>query len=194
VVGLIRGRVPVEMGNIVPDFLVGKANAVLFIGLRYHRLHPEYLGGRVKQLRDSHKYRLITILCNVDLDDPAGPLEGITTIAYHNQCSMLCAWGNEECAKYLVTLKSYENKPADLLQGRFETDHAVRLTEVLTTIPTVNKTDANTLMGQFGSLKDIMAADGKDLSQCPGIGDKKQRQLMKALHEPFFSADNGKDE
>jgi polyferredoxin len=34
----------------------------------------------------------------------------------------------EECGRYLETIKMYENKPADLIQGQMDTDYSSRVT------------------------------------------------------------------
>ncbi|CAI5501987.1 unnamed protein product, partial [Closterium sp. Naga37s-1] len=78
-----------------------------------------------------------------------------------------------ECARYLETLKSYENKPANGIQERVDSDYISRLTSALTSIRHVNKTDALTLGTNFGTLANIMGASMDDLSRCPGIGEKK---------------------
>ncbi|KDO59544.1 hypothetical protein CISIN_1g0458231mg, partial [Citrus sinensis] len=80
--------------------------------------------------------------------------------------SCLESWSNfsqEECGRYLETIKVYENKPADLTQGQMDTDYLSRLTHALTSVRSVNKTDVVNLGSTFG----------EDLSHCPGIGERK---------------------
>ena len=64
----------------------------------------------------------------------------------------------QECARYLETLRAYEQRPADAIQGRTEADYLSRLTAVLTTVRGVNKTDVLTLGNKFGTAADIFAA------------------------------------
>ncbi|KAL9450558.1 hypothetical protein AB3S75_012311 [Citrus x aurantiifolia] len=64
----------------------------------------------------------------------------------------------EECGRYLETIKVYENKPADLTQGQMDTDYLSRLTHALTSVRSVNKTDVVNLGSTFGSLSHIMDA------------------------------------
>ncbi|KAL9450552.1 hypothetical protein AB3S75_012306 [Citrus x aurantiifolia] len=56
----------------------------------------------------------------------------------------------EECGCYLETIKVYENKPADLIQGQLDTDYLSQLTHALTSVWSVNKTDVITLESTFG--------------------------------------------
>mmetsp|Transcript_73203 Transcript_73203/g.169821 ORF Transcript_73203/g.169821 Transcript_73203/m.169821 type:complete len:81 (-) Transcript_73203:57-299(-) len=67
-----------------------------------------------------------------------------------------------------------------------EGDHRARLTEVLTTVKSVNRTDAASLMGRFGSLAKIAQAPEEELLKCPGLGDTKVKRLHHVFHTPFF--------
>lgn len=91
----------------------------------------------------------------------------------------------EECGRYLETVKVYENKPADLIQGQMDGDYLSRLNHALTAIRHVNKTDVVTLGSTFGSLSHVMDASMEDLARCPGIGERKVKRLYDAFHEPF---------
>ena len=66
-----------------------------------------------------------------------------------------------------------------------------RLSEVLTAVRSVNKSDVATLLGTFGSLNGIANASMEEMALCPGIGEKKVERLYDALHEPFSHAKRG---
>lgn len=57
---------------------------------------------------------------------------------------------NLEAARYLETLKVYENKPADSIIGKVEQDYESRLTDCMTSIRTVNKRDVKNLGTTYG--------------------------------------------
>lgn len=57
----------------------------------------------------------------------------------------------------------------------------------LTSIRPVNKTDAMTLLQNFGSLENIINASEDRLSQIIGLGPRKAHKLYKTLHEPFLN-------
>ncbi|KAG6590378.1 DNA excision repair protein ERCC-1, partial [Cucurbita argyrosperma subsp. sororia] len=169
--------------DVVPDYLLGNSSCALYLSLRYHLLHPDYLYYRIRELQKNFKLRVV--LCHVDVEDVVKPLLEVTKTALLHDCTLLCAWSLEECGRYLETIKVYENKPADLIQGQMDTDYLSRLTHVLTSVRHVNKTDVVTLGTTFGSLSHVMDASMEDLARCPGIGERKVRRLYDTYHEPF---------
>ncbi|XP_030961223.1 DNA excision repair protein ERCC-1 isoform X3 [Quercus lobata] len=162
--------------DIVCDYLLGQSSCALYLSLRYHLLHPDYLYYRIRELQKNFKLRIV--LCHVDVEDVAKPLLEVTKTALLHDCTLLCAWSLEECGRYLETIKVYENKPADIIQGQMDTDYLSRLTHALTTVRHVNKTDVVTLGTTFGSLSHIMDASMEDLARCPGIGERKESTLF----------------
>lgn len=62
----------------------------------------------------------------------------------------------QECARYLETMKSYETKSADAIQGRTEEDYLSRLNAAMTTVRGVNRTDVLTMGRAFGSVAGTM--------------------------------------
>lgn len=170
-------------GDIVPDYLLGQSTCALYISLRYHLLHPDYLYFRIRELQKG--FRLRVVLCHVDLEDVIKPLHEVIKTSLLHDCSLLCAWSLEECARYLETLKTYEHKPADNIQERTDNDYISRMTSALTTVRHVNKTDVLTLGSTFETLTGIFSASMEDLARCPGIGERKVKRLYDAFHEPF---------
>lgn len=169
--------------DVVCDYLLGQSSCALYLSLRYHLLHPDYLYYRIRELQKNCKLRVV--LCHVDVEDVVKPLLEVTKTALLHDCTLLCAWSLEECGRYLETIKMYENKPADLIQGQMDTDYSSRLHHALTTVRRVNKTDVVTLGSTFGSLSNIMDASMEDLARCPGIGERKVKRLYDTFHEPF---------
>lgn len=51
----------------------------------------------------------------------------------------------QECARYLETFKQYEHRPPDSIHERVEGDYMSKLTNALTAVRGVNKTDVVTL-------------------------------------------------
>ncbi|XP_010464040.1 PREDICTED: DNA excision repair protein ERCC-1 [Camelina sativa] len=172
--------------DIIPDYVLGQSSCALYLSLRYHLLHPDYLYFRIRELQKNFKLRVV--LCHVDVEDTVKPLLEVTKTALLHDCTLLCAWSMTECARYLETIKVYENKPADLIQGQMDTDYLSRLNHSLTSIRHVNKSDVVTLGSTFGSLAHIMDASMEDLARCPGIGERKVKRLYDTFHEPFKRA------
>eukprot|EP00927_Polykrikos_kofoidii_P064284 TRINITY_DN59405_c0_g1_i1.p1 TRINITY_DN59405_c0_g1~~TRINITY_DN59405_c0_g1_i1.p1 ORF type:complete len:233 (-),score=36.15 TRINITY_DN59405_c0_g1_i1:60-758(-) len=182
----IRSTLVDFVEGLVPDFLAGPDTAVLFISLKFHRLHSEYLPRRIEALRGG-RYKSRVLLCRVDVEQPEEQLEQVTLLAYHSDLSLVLAWTDAEASQYLETFHRYQSKGAEALSGKLvEGDHRARLTEVLTTIKGVNRSDVSALATRFNSLAGIAAASEEELHRCPGIGEKKIRQLRQAFHAPFF--------
>nr|XP_007144752.1 hypothetical protein PHAVU_007G181700g [Phaseolus vulgaris]ESW16746.1 hypothetical protein PHAVU_007G181700g [Phaseolus vulgaris] len=110
--------------DIVCDYMLGQSSCALYLSLRYHLLHPDYLYYRIRELQKNFKLRVV--LCHVDVEDVIKPLLEVTKTALLHDCTLLCAWSLEECGRYLETIKVYENKPADIIQGQMDSDYLSR--------------------------------------------------------------------
>ncbi|CAN8178151.1 unnamed protein product [Coccothraustes coccothraustes] len=176
-------NVPWEFGDVSADFVLGTSSCALFLSLRYHHLHPEYIHERLRALGRS--FGLQVLLLQVDVRDPHQSLKDLAKVCLLTDCTLLLAWSAEEAGRYLETFKSYEQKPPDLLKERVEQDFLSRVTDCLTSVKSVNRTDALSLLGTFGSLAAVAGASREDLSLCPGVGPQKAKRLFDVLHEPF---------
>ncbi|KAF9215092.1 ssDNA endonuclease and repair protein rad10 [Podila verticillata] len=176
-------NVPYEYGDIVPDYAVGFTSCILFLSIRYHRLHPEYIFSRIADLGKSYVLRVILIL--VDVDSHQQAIRELTRVGMVNDFTVICAWSNEEAARYIETFKAYENKAPDAIKERVENDYLSKLTDSLTQIQSINKTDVVTLSSTFGSFKNIMNASVDELGLLPGFGERKVKRLLEAFDQPF---------
>ncbi|XP_030330903.1 DNA excision repair protein ERCC-1 isoform X2 [Strigops habroptila] len=176
-------NVPWEYGDIVPDYVLGQSSCALFLSLRYHHLHPDYIHQRLRDLGRSFALRVL--LLQVDVD-PQRSLKDLAKICVLSDCTLLLAWSPEEAARYLETYKAFEQKPPDMLRERLDQGFLPRMTDCLTSIRAVNRTDALSLLSTFGSLAALVAATKEDLSLCPGVGPQKAKRLFDVLHEPFL--------
>ncbi|XP_012616883.1 DNA excision repair protein ERCC-1 isoform X2 [Microcebus murinus] len=177
-------NVPWEFGDVIPDYVLGQSTCALFLSLRYHNLHPDYIHERLQGL--GKNFALRVLLIQVDVKDPQQALKELAKMCILADCTLVLAWSPEEAGRYLETYKAYEQKPADLLLEKLEQDFVSRVTECLTTVKSVNKTDSQTLLATFGSLEQLIAASREDLALCPGLGPQKARRLFEVLHEPFL--------
>ncbi|KAM9631730.1 DNA excision repair protein ERCC-1 isoform 1-T1 [Trichechus inunguis] len=177
-------NVPWEFGDVLPDYMLGQSTCALFLSLRYHNLHPDYIHQRLQSL--GKNFALRVLLVQVDVKDPQQALKELAKMCILADCTLVLAWSPEEAGRYLETYKAYEQKPADLLMEKLEQDFISRVTDCLTTVKSVNKTDSQTLLAIFGSLEQLIAASREDLALCPGLGPQKARRLFDVLHEPFL--------
>ncbi|KAG0245894.1 restriction endonuclease type II-like protein [Mortierella sp. GBAus27b] len=176
-------NVPYEYGEIVPDFAVGVTSCILFLSIRYHRLHPEYIFTRIAALGKSYVLRVLLILVDADMHQHA--IRELTRIGMMHDLTVFCAWSNEEAARYIETFKAFENKAPDAIMERIDNDYLSKLTDSLTQVQSVNKTDVVTLVSTFGSLKNIMDASVDELGVLPGFGERKVKRLLEAFDQPF---------
>ncbi|KAJ1893875.1 hypothetical protein LPJ66_005510 [Kickxella alabastrina] len=170
--------------DIVPDYIVGRTSCVLYLSVKYHRLHPEYIGKRIEGLGKS--FRLRVLLVFVDTEDSKIPLREINRMALLADMTVLLAWSLDEAGRYIESLKAFENRQPDIIRERVDDNYMARLTNALTSVRSVNKTDVLTLATNFGSFDGVAKATADELTLCPGIGDLKAQRLFKALNEPFI--------
>ncbi|KXS18281.1 DNA repair protein rad10 [Gonapodya prolifera JEL478] len=175
------------------DYQVGASAGVLYLSLKYHRLHPEYVTGRVEGIKGKYGTRVLLVL--VDVEDPASHLPSLTSLCLFNALSLILATTLPEAARYLETFKAYEHKPPDALRGAAfgsgkqgrgaQEEWFERVKECVTSVKSVNARDAETLVEAFGSLKAIVAATPDELSLLPGIGQAKAKKLAEAFRQSF---------
>nr|XP_046261188.1 DNA excision repair protein ERCC-1 isoform X2 [Scatophagus argus] len=178
--------VPWEFGDVVPDYVLGQTTCALFLSLRYHNLNPNYIHDRLKLLGQTFTLRVL--LVQVDVKDPHHALRELARICIMADCTLILAWSPEEAGRYLETYKSYEKKPADVLKEQVEKNYLSKVTDCLTTVKSINKTDAITLLSTFSSVQGIMSASKEDLVLCPGLGPQKAKRLHDVLHKPFLKS------
>jgi len=169
--------------DLTPDFVLGSGTCALFLSVKYHLLHPNYILRRMKEI--GRNFRLRVVVCLVDVEDNVKPLLQLNKLCFSNQFTLMLSWSNLEAARYLETLKAYENKPTASIQERVEDDFLPQVTKVMKHIPSVNKTDVLTLLQGFQNIRGVCAADEQQLLLCPGIGEKKVKRIYQALHTPF---------
>lgn len=174
-----------EYSDIIPDFQVGETSCILYLSLKYHRLHPEYIFRRIEQL--GNRYLLRVLLIFVDVTDNQTFIRELTKLTMDNNITIIISWSVEESGRYIETFKSYENKPPDLIKEKIDNDYYSKLTDFLTQVKSVNKTDVLTLISNYGTVKRIVQATPTSLVSCSGFGDQKANRLAAAFREPFIS-------
>ncbi|XP_036039282.1 DNA excision repair protein ERCC-1 isoform X2 [Onychomys torridus] len=118
-------NVPWEFSEVTPDYVLGQSTCALFLSLRYHNLHPDYIHERLQSLGKSFALRVL--LVQVDVKDPQQALKELAKMCILADCTLILAWSAEEAGRYLETYKVYEQKPADLLMEKLEQNFLSRL-------------------------------------------------------------------
>lgn len=191
--------------SIVADYVVGKSSCVLFLSIRYHNLKPDYIHERIKVL--GKNYELRVLLVQVDIKESQNALKHLTRLCLLADFTLMLAWNAEECGKIIETYKMIENKPAEYLMDKTENDDyqkvsfyrkfsyliknsififSQQIINSLTSIKSVNTTDAMTLLSNFGNLENLVQASENKLNSIPGLGSKKAQKIIKVFNEPFL--------
>lgn len=175
--------VPWQVNDIIPDFVMTRTSCCLFLSVKYHSLHPDYIQERIKKLGQQYELRILLVL--VDTSNNEKILIDLAQIALLSEMTLLVSWSNEEAARYIESYKIFENKPPDTIMERISLPSLQSGIECLTSIKKINKTDASTLINRYGSLEQIIKADKPGLSLVPGMGTTKVNKLYSVFHEPF---------
>ncbi|KAJ7084484.1 restriction endonuclease type II-like protein [Mycena belliarum] len=172
-----------EFGDIVCDYQVGRTTGVLFLSLKYHRLHPEYIHTRIEKLGQSYNLRVLLIMS--DITEHRDPIRELTKMCLINNVTILVAFSVEEAGHYLSTFKQFEHKPPDMIKERVDNDYDSILRSTLTSISKVNKTDVETLRTSLGSFANISRATSDQLQNLPGFGQVKVKNIKNAFEKPI---------
>lgn len=174
-----------EFGDIAPDYHVGRTTCVLFLSLKYHRLHPEYIHTRIAKLGKSYNLRILLIMC--DVTEHQELIRELTKVCLINSLTIIVAWSNEEAGQYIATFKQFEHKPPDLIKERVDKDYDSIFRAALTSINKVNRTDVATLRTSLGTFADIAKASSDRLQNLPGFGQVKVKRVKEAFEKPFHT-------
>ena len=111
---------PWEYADIPADYVLGQTTCALFLSLKYHRLHPEYIYSRIRALQG--KYGLRIILTMVDIDNHEEPLKELSKTSLINNVTIILTWSAQEAGRYLELFKSYEHATPTAIQAHQSTN------------------------------------------------------------------------
>ena len=155
--------------------------------LKYHRLHPEYIYTRIRNLQG--RYNLRVLLTMVDITNHEDSLRELSKTSLVNSVTVMLCWSAAECARYLELYKSLEHSASGsgfaAIRAQQATTYAERLVEFITVPRSINKTDAVSLVSAFGSLRNAVNADPDQVAVIGGWGEKKVKSWCRAVQEPF---------
>lgn len=175
--------VPWEYADIPADYVLGATTCALFLSLKYHRLHPEYIYSRIKLL--AGKYNLRVLLIMVDIPNHEETLKELSKTSVVNNLTLILCWSAPEAAHYLELFKSSEHAQPTAIRTQQAQSYKESLVEFVTVPRSINKSDAASLISMFGSLQAAINAQPEQISAVPGWGDKKVRQWTSAVREDF---------
>ena len=176
-------NVPWEYGDIPADYVLGATTCALFLSLKYHRLHPEYVYARIKSL--GHKYNLRVLLTMVDIQNHEESLKELSKTSLVNNLTLILCWSAQEAGRYLELYKSYEHASPTSIRAHQATTYSEKLVEFVTVPRSVNKTDAFSLVSAFGSVRAAVNARPEEIGEITGWGEKKVQRWCGTVREPF---------
>ncbi|PYH97574.1 DNA repair protein rad10 [Aspergillus ellipticus CBS 707.79] len=174
---------PWEYADIPADYVIGSTTCALFLSLKYHRLHPEYIYSRVRLI--SGKYLLRIILIIVDIPNHEDSLKELSKTSVINNLTLILCWSAPEAAHYLELFKSSENSQPTAIRTQQAQTYKESLVEFVTTPRSINKSDTASLVSTFGSLQNAINAQPEQISAVPGWGEKKVKQWCSTVREGF---------
>lgn len=181
-------RCPWTFEDIEPDFIVGRSTCALYLSIRFHALHPNYIYERVNRLGD--KFKLQILLLVVDHVEHNSYLKELHKLSIASNLTLMLCWTVDDAALYLEKYKLCEDKPADSIMEKptnYEYEDALDqyMIDALAESKSINRTDAASLVALFDSFEKISTASPEELSLCPGVGLQKAQRLYDLIHRPM---------
>ena len=174
---------PWEYADTPADYVLGGTTCALFLSLKYHRLHPEYIYSRIRAL--GKMYHLRILLTMVDITNHEEALRELSKTSMINNLTLILCWSAQEAGRYLELFKSYEHASPASIRAHQAQSYSESLTDFITTPRSINKTDAASLISNYGTLKAAVNAPPEELALIPGWGEKKVKDWHHAVRENF---------
>jgi DNA excision repair protein ERCC-1 len=172
-----------EYSDIPADYGLGLTTCALFLSLKYHRLHPEYIYTRIRNLQGRYNLRIVLVM--VDIPNHEDPLRELCKTSLVNNVTIILCWSAAEAARYLELYKSYEHANFAGIKGQQATGYSEKLVEFVTVPRGINKADAISLVSAFGSIRNAVNADPEQVAVIGGWGEKKVKRWCSVVEEPF---------
>ncbi|MCJ1372260.1 ssDNA endonuclease and repair protein rad10 [Loxospora ochrophaea] len=174
---------PWEYSDIPADYVLGNTTCALFLSLKYHRLHPEYIYSRIRAL--AGKYNLRILLTMVDIENHEESLKELSKTSMVNNLTLILCWSAQEAGRYLELYKAYERASPQSIRAHQATSYSEKLVEFITVPRSINKTDAVGLVSTFGSVRAAVNARPEEIGTITGWGEKKVQRWCGTVRENF---------
>jgi DNA excision repair protein ERCC-1 len=178
---LESGAEVVFADSSVADYTIGKDLAVLFLTLKYHRQHPDYLGERLRDFRGSFPVRLLLFLVNDE--NPDRVISRLTSVAMANNMNLILAFTYEEAARWLLTLYNTQDAGVDDLRAMNES-HTETATEALHAIG-LSRREAEAMLRAFPTVAELLLAPRDALVKAAAVSEKKVDLLIEMITKPM---------
>lgn len=188
-------------------FLLYDSCCAIFLSLKYHVIHPNYIYDRINDLQNRYQLKLLLVMIDHVIYEKS--LKELTIVAIRTNFTLLPAWTYEEAAHHIENYRLNSDSTPDIIMGRMNgtnrtgqsssesgtlkkndpsSNNSLRqnLVETLTTIKSVNRTDAVTLLSAFETFDSLIRANTDELTVCSGISMLKARRLHSTFNKPFI--------
>jgi DNA excision repair protein ERCC-1 len=182
-----------EYTDSVADYVLSPTTCALFLSLKYHRLHPDYIYTRIRKLGRSFGLRILLI--QVDVDAHEEPLRELNKTGLVNGLTLVCAWSSREAARWLELYKAFSPSTAtgdpsasraiDQIRKPQPRSYTERIVEFGTVPRGVNKTDAVALISARGSVRAAVNVSAEELVALQGWGERKSKAWLDAVNRGF---------
>ncbi|KAF2189752.1 hypothetical protein K469DRAFT_701012 [Zopfia rhizophila CBS 207.26] len=172
-----------EYSDIPADYVLGATTCALFLSLKYHRLHPEYIYNRIRDLRGQYNLRIL--LTMVDIENHEESLRELSKTSLVNNVTIILCWSAQEAGRYLELFKTFEHAAPTSIRAQQSSSYSDKLVEFITVPRSVNKTDAVGLVSNFGSIRTAINAGPEEVALIAGWGEKKVQRWCNSVREPF---------
>lgn len=149
----------------------------LFLSLKYHVIYPNYIYDKLNELRNSYQLKVLIVL--IDHIEYQSALKELTKLSIRVNCTLILAWSYEEAANHIENYRNFADKSADIITGKQTAGNDNKgavyqcLVDGLTSIRSINKTDAVSLISMFDTFENIVKSDDDQLIVCPGMASLK---------------------
>src|SRR4051812_4769386 len=172
-----------EYSDIPADYVLGATTCALFLSLKYHRLHPEYIYNRIRDLKGQYNLRIL--LTMVDIDNHEESLRELSKTSLINNVTVMLCWSAQEAGRYLELYKTFEHAAPTSIRAQQSSSYSDKLVEFITVPRSINKTDAIGLVSNFGSIRTAVNAGPEEIGLIAGWGEKKVQRWCNSVREPF---------
>jgi DNA excision repair protein ERCC-1 len=169
----------------VADYSIGRDVAVLFLTLKYHRLHPEYLTNRIRDFRGGFPVRLLLFLVNDE--NPDQVISRLTALSIANSMNLILAFDYEEASRWILSLYTTQDAPVEDLKASNETMREMAI-DALNALGT-SKKEAESLLSEIPVLADILCSSKDKLANTCILSEKKVDNIIAVVEEPFGALD-----
>ncbi|KAF2869862.1 hypothetical protein BDV95DRAFT_547126 [Massariosphaeria phaeospora] len=172
-----------EYSDIPADYVLGATTCALFLSLKYHRLHPEYIYNRIRDLKGQYNLRILLVM--VDIENHEESLRELSKTSLINNVTIMLCWSAQEAGRYLELFKTFEHAAPTGIRAQQSTSYSDKMVEFITVPRSINKTDAIGLVSNFGSIRTAVNAGPEEVGLIAGWGEKKVQRWCNSVREPF---------